>query len=694
MSDFADFELGLIWDREQGSFDVNLRFMRADSVDWPAHPKAPLSIDLDRLSQLSNDLPAYGTALTEMVFGPEEVARFYDKAIAAARTMPVHLRIHMECPRRFHSIRWELLRDPVNGSVIATNRNILFSRYLSNANWQPISASASRESRALAVIAAPSNLHEYAPRGRRLPPIAVDEEIERAQDALRAYRPLVLAGAGKAKATLADLLENLERLDNGFDILYLVSHGALTPDDVPLLYLEQPDGTADPVDGRRLAEHIQDLDRKPTLVVLLSCQSADAGSDPQSGDEGALAGLGPRLAGAGVAAVVGMQGNVTMETVKRFVPSFFAAFHEDGVVDRAMAVARGAVRDRPDWWVPVLFSRLRSGQMPHAPKSTERAGDTWEDVTLMVRNHRFTPVLGPGLADAIFGSRPEIARRWARRWQMPIASHARSNLAQVAQYLRVGHTQGRVTDYFQDYIRTELRERKENAKGDDPFRELSVDLIEGEEPERAVLEVGRLLRDQDPTHPYRALASMPVKVFVTTAWTDLLQDAMRHRDPPKRPVTLSFPWTNRCDWDEPAEFDEPTVECPWVYHLFGRLHNLDSLVLTEDDYLEWLTAWIEKQSTIPPAVKASLTKNSLLFLGYSLDDWDFRVIFQSIKSFRGSMRSRSHIGVQLRPETEIIEAEAAQNYLESFFGEDKVNIFWAETGRFLDELRERTGIAP
>ena len=694
MSDSADFELGLIWDREQSSFDVNLRFMTADSVDWPAHPKAPLNIDLDRLSQLSNDLPAYGAALTEMVFQSEEIVRFYDKAIAAARSMPVHLRIHMECPRRFHSVRWELLRDPANGSAIATSRNILFSRYLSNANWQPISDSVTRESRALVVIAAPSNLHKYAPHGRSLPPVAVDEEIKRARDALRAYQPLVLAGPGRPRATLTDLLENLQGRDNEFDILYLVGHGTLTPDDVPLLYLEQPDGTADPVDGRRLAEHIQDLDRKPTLVMLLSCQSAEPGRDPDSGDEGALAGLGPRLAGAGVAAVVGMQGNVTMETVKRFVPAFFAAFHEDGVVDHAMAVARGAVRDRPDWWAPVLFSRLRSGRMPHAVKSTERARDMWQDVTLMVRNHRFTPVLGSGLADAIFGSRAEIAQRWARRWQMPLAPHARSNLEQVAQYLRVGHTQGRVTDYFQDYIRTELRERKENAKGDDPFGKLSVDLIEGEEPERAVLEVGRLLRDQDPTHPYRALASMPVKVFVTTAWTDLLQDAMKHREPRKTPVTLFFPWTDRCDWDEPAEFDEPTVECPWVYHLFGRLHNLDSLVLTEDDYLEWLKAWIEKHNTIPPAVKASLVKNSLLFLGYSLDDWDFRVVFQSIKSFRGNMRGRSHIGVQLRPETETIEPEAAQTYLESFFDEDEVKIFWKDTSRFLDELRDHTGIAP
>ena len=32
-----------------------------------------------------------------------------------------------------------------------------------------------------------------------------------------------------------------------------------------------------------------------------------------------------------------------------------------------MAVARGAVRDRPDWWMPVLFMRLKSGRIGYKP---------------------------------------------------------------------------------------------------------------------------------------------------------------------------------------------------------------------------------------------------------------------------------------------------------------------------------------
>ena len=70
------------------------------------------------------------------------------------------------------------------------------------------------------------------------------------------------------------------------------------------------------------------------------------------------------------------------------------------------------------------------------------------------------------------------------------------------------------------------------------------------------------------------------------------------------------------------------------------------------------------------------------------------MVFQAIKSFGGSslLQENLHVGVQLSPESQLIEPEAAQEYLESYFGNDKVNIYWGETRRFLDELRARTGL--
>ena len=50
-----------------------------------------------------------------------------------------------------------------------------------------------------------------------------------------------------------------------------------------------------------------------------------------------------------------MQGSISMPTVAGFMPVFFQELRKDGQIDRAMAVARSAVAQRPDSWsMPVL----------------------------------------------------------------------------------------------------------------------------------------------------------------------------------------------------------------------------------------------------------------------------------------------------------------------------------------------------
>ena len=70
-------------------------------------------------------------------------------------------------------------------------------------------------------------------------------------------------------------------------------------------------------------------------------------------------------------------------------------------------------------------------------------------------------------------------------------------------------------------------------------------------------------------------------------------------------------------------------------------------------------------------------------------------MFQGIKSFPASsdtLGDNTHVGVQLNPGHQVIEPEAAQDYLESYLDSDKVSIYWADTKKFLDEYRRRTGM--
>lgn len=688
MAGDANLEMGLRWDRARGGFDVNLRFDIAGTAteDWQ-HPDEPLIVDVGQLDDLKKDEPAYGAKLTDMVFRPADVGSFYARAraVTESQDLKLHLRLYLNAPATFHTIRWETLREPGTGTPIAKSSNVLFSRYLNSPDWRPIPALAQHDLTGLIVVAGPDDIQDRRFAGREFAPVDVEEELKRARTALAT---LEFKELSFGEATLKNILAALER---PVDVVYLVCHGALVHD-VPYLVLEHPDGTADFVDGGKLVERLKELGRRPTVVMLCSCQSASGGAEVWSGDEGDLSALGPRLAEAGVAAVVGMQGNVSMATAATFAPAFFKALAEHGVVDEAMATARRSIADRTDWWVPVLFSRLRSGRTYYKPAFAERAEYSWRTLELQMKQGNLTPVLGPGLADSILGSRQEVASQWVERWQMPIARQNQGDLAQVAQYLRVRSAPGVVRAQLQEYVANEIGRRSAAHQGDDVW-DLPDDLLDQSTPAAALLEIGRRLRHADPGDPFRVMAALPAKIYVTTGWTDLLEDALRDADPARTPVTMAFPWYEGAEVDTLEEPD-PTPERPLVYHLFGRLADPESVVLTEDDYFAWLAAWIARRKDVPPSVRAALTKRSLLFLGYRLDDWDFRVVFHGIKSFGGSslLSGNYHVGVQLSPDNPMLEPEVAQEYLESYFGKDNVSIYWGDTRRFIDELRTRTGI--
>ncbi len=354
---YADLELSL-HRREGADYAVELRFSQPDSeveVRPITGDKVQARIDLQQLRQLMVDDRAYGQNLSDGLFGADAVRSAFAAARAAALSQEQSLRLRLfigPSAPELHNVRWETLLDPERAAPLLTGENLVFSRYLSAEDWRPVRLRPKTRLNALVVVANPSNLSEY-----NLAPVDVAGELGRARQALDQVTLTELVAPGQA--TLNAMVEQLRQ---GYDILYLTAHGAQVKDQ-SWLYLEKPDGSADVVAGSELATRINELSQRPRLVVLASCQSAGTGQEASSRDDGVLAALGPRLAAAGVPAVVAMQGNVSMQTTAEFMPVFFRELQRDGLVDRAMSVARGAVRKQPDWWTPALFMRLADGQL-------------------------------------------------------------------------------------------------------------------------------------------------------------------------------------------------------------------------------------------------------------------------------------------------------------------------------------------
>jgi hypothetical protein len=100
----------------------------------------------------------------------------------------------------------------------------------------------------------------------------------------------------------------------------------------------------------------------------------------------------------------------------------------------------------------------------------------------------------------------------------------------------------------------------------------------------------------------------------------------------------------------------------------------------------------DPKDLIPAVVRRAQKDSTLLFLGFRLDDWNFRVLFHSVMrlSEGGRTGRYGHVAVQLVPEEgRISEPEGAQRYLESYFGREAINIYWGSAEDFVRDLRSR-----
>ncbi len=680
MTRYAELEIGL-HRRDTERYQIELRFSRPDSDtdDRLMRGDAVYTrFDWDTLRGLALRHDDYGKVLGENLFASQEVYAAFDKARTVAQSLDAPLRIRLfiaPSAPELHSLRWETLRDPQSGVCLLTDQNILFSRYLSSFDWRAVRLRPQSDLRALVVIANP-----HSSEGEQMTPIDVDAELAQAQAGLGEMFMTALASGGQA--TMNNIMAHLR---DGYDMLYLVAHGILV-DNEPRLWLEDEAGQTQRISGAEFAAQIQELTQQPRLVVLVSCQSAGTGQETEADEQGVLTATGPRLTEAGVPAVIAMQGNLTMKTAAGFLPVFFQELQRDGQVDQAMAAARGVVREEPDWWMPVLFMRLKSGRIWYAPgfAGDEQGLQKWPALLRNLQRKRCTPILGPGLTEPLWGSYRQIAQTWAKKYHFPMSPYDRENLPQVAQYLSVHQDRMFPRDEFQIHLEEVIKRR---------YLEKLPQLNDAPLEEMLVL-IGARQREENLYEPHKVLAGLPLPIYITTDPSPLLTQALT--------AAGKDPQREICRWNSDAEFlpsiyDEnpayrPSEQQPLIYHLFGILEEPGTLVLTEDDYFDFLIGVTSNKDLIPAVIRRALVDAALLFLGFQIDDWNFRVLFRSIMSREGGGRRRdyAHVAAQISPEEgRILEPERARHYLEEYFQSEDISIYWGNVEDFTKELAKQ-----
>jgi len=287
--------------------------------------------------------------------------------------------------------------------------------------------------------------------------------------------------------------------------------------------------------------------------------------------------------------------------------------------------------------------------------------ERWDLLLERIKDGKCTPFLGAG---ACVGSLPlgsDIAREWAEKHHYPLNDS--SDLARVAQYLAV--------------TRDSVFPKEEFLKR-----------IKGVTPPDFTA----------PDEPHGVLADLPLPVYITTNYDDFMMQALKSRK--KNPRQELCRW-NKIVRDKfkgkPSIFKSSgessiSPDYPVVFHLHGHSELAESLVLTEDDYLEFLVSISKDENLIPPRIQEAMAGTTLLFLGYKLADWDFRVLFRSLVSYLEKSISRSHVSVQLITVADLssdTEKGEAQVYLDRYFDKREIRMYWGTCREFAAELRRR-----
>jgi len=303
-----------------------------------------------------------------------------------------------------------------------------------------------------------------------------------------------------------------------------------------------------------------------------------------------------------------------------------------------------------------------------------------------------------------------IDQQLTKKWAKDIVSYPMSdehNLARVAQYYQVvlEDTEEAKNQYL-GFLGDTLLSHYQNVEG---YAD-AVNQLRRKAPRpifsKMVSELGLPSFSEDKEDPLLLLAQLPLPIYITTSYFGFIEGALKEAG--KKPVTQFWSWSGgdsgvKVEYLPDPEYDPPvppnkprdfipTLEQPVVYHLFGMENEAKTLVMSEDDYMNFLMNSAQERGNldvIPSELLTALSGKRLLLLGYHLPDWDFRALFRFISKFRSGDPKYipPSISIQLKPSLENKEfEEMSLSYLEKYFKEYKFNVKWLDTEQFIYEL--------
>lgn len=202
---------------------------------------------------------------------------------------------------------------------------------------------------------------------------------------------------------------------------------------------------------------------------------------------------------------------------------------------------------------------------------------------------------------------------------------------------------------------------------------------------RATAEMVLSSRQYGPSTVHEQLAALPFSLIVTTGQDSMLEQALKAAG--KSPI--SHRYHLRGDKRENPEFVLPgTPASPVVFHLFGSAEEPSSLVLSENDVLDFLIRVVSERPPLPNSLLRVLKRvgQSFLFVGFGIRHWDLRILLKIL--LRALELNRSGPAIAAEPLDGLIQSDRDEMILFYQRG-TRVELEDDDVGDFLTKLSDR-----
>lgn len=180
-----------------------------------------------------------------------------------------------------------------------------------------------------------------------------------------------------------------------------------------------------------------------------------------------------------------------------------------------------------------------------------------------------------------------------------------------------------------------------------------------------------------PSPMLRALAELGFPLVITTNYDQLFENALIATGKQPR-VAVYTP-----NLEPTTDYRDPTADSPVVFKIHGDILRPETIVVTDEDYIQFVLRMSSKDpyDPVPLTLKYYLTGWTTLFVGYSLLDYNLRLLFKTLRWKIDNASVPDMYSVDYQPDPLIFDVWHNQRRYVKFIAQD----VWA----FVPRLYER-----